>query len=99
MPTTKHLNIPHDLSSMNIKVGDSLEISVSANCNWCYSDPTPCFPNGLLPNGSYTASTPSSTYGPATAGGTVFINAVTSGPCNPQGLAATPHTIIVTTSK
>jgi hypothetical protein len=101
MPMTKTLTIPHDLSSLNMKVGDSLQITVSADCTWCYSDPTPCFPGGLLPAGSYTATTPHTTYGPylASAAGTVNVNAVTSGPCNPQGLTAVPHTIIVTSSK
>lgn len=47
-----------------IKVGDNLWIKVDNNCTWCYNDPIPCFPGGLLPPGTYTATHPPTRYGP-----------------------------------
>jgi len=96
---TKRLSIPNDLSSMSMTHNtDNLTITVTADCTWCYSDPNGCFPNGLLAAGSYTATTPPTTYGPytPTGTGTVNFNAVTSGTCNPDGgPAAAVHSITV----
>jgi hypothetical protein len=95
---TKHLSIPNDLSSVNMTLGaDDLEIKVTADCNWCYSDPNGVFANGFLAAGSYTATSPPTKYGPYTPSttGTVTVNAVTSGDCSTSGITATPHSITV----
>lgn len=94
----KQINIPHDLSSVNLTKGtDTLQIKVTANCSWCYSDPNNVFSAGFLAAGSYVATNPPTTYGPYTPqnDGTVNVNAVTSGTCSPTGTTATPHTIVV----
>jgi hypothetical protein len=96
---TKHLNIPNDLSSKQLTRGtDDIQITVTADCSWCYSDPNNVFANGFLAAGSYTATSPHTTYGPYTPAndGTVTVNAVTSGNCTTAGVTATPHTITVT---
>jgi hypothetical protein len=96
---TKRLTIPNGSSNISLNKGvDSLTIEVNGDCTWCYSDPTPCFPNGLLPAGSYTVTNPHTEYGPYTpdAAGTVNFNSVTSGTCDPNGgPVATMHTIVV----
>ena len=68
----KILTIPND-STLPIKVNDNLYIQVSSQCQWCYSDPTPCFSGGLLAAGQYNQTTGGFKYGPypATAAGTV----------------------------
>lgn len=84
-------------SGKDIKVciGCDLYIQVDHTCTWCYDDPTPCFPGGLLPPGTYTATHPPTRYGPYTAknNGTVTYDSVTSGPCNSKILTA--HSIVV----
>jgi hypothetical protein len=95
---TKILTIPNGASSITLNKGvDSVTIKVNGDCTWCYSDPTPCFQSGLLADGSYTVTNPQTEYGPYTPNksGTVNFNSVTSGTCNPLGMAATPHTIVV----
>ena len=82
---TKTLSIPNDLKSMQLAVGDALEIIVTEDCTWCYApSPTDCFnppPDGFLAAGYYAATTPPTTYGSYTAiaGGTIYINAVPIG--------------------
>jgi hypothetical protein len=96
---TKHLNIPNDLKSINMTDGtDDLEITVTADCTWCYSDPDGVFPDGLLAAGSYTATNPHTAYGPYTpdGAGTVTFDAVTTGTCDPDGgITGTVHSITV----
>lgn len=88
------LHIPGG-QDIRIKVGQCLCIQVDKTCTWCYDDPTPCFPDGLLPPGTYTATHPPTVYGPYCAenAGTVTYDAVTSGPCTPR--SDTPHSIVV----
>jgi hypothetical protein len=98
---TKHLHIPGSMSNQSLnKTQDNLDITVNNDCTWCFSDPDGVFgnPSTLLAPGTYTATNPHTTYGPYTpvATGTVYFNAVTSGPCNPTGITGTGHTIIVT---
>ena len=82
---TKILSIPNDLESMQLAVGDALEITVTEDCTWCYApSPTSCFdppPDGFLAAGYYAATTPPTTYGSYTAAtaGTIYINAVAIG--------------------
>jgi len=99
--STKHLHITGNMQNQTLKKGqDDLDITVNHDCTWCFSDPDGVFgnPSTLLAAGSYSATNPHTTYGPyiPVATGTVYFNAVTSGPCNPQGITATGHTIIVT---
>lgn len=93
----KILTIPHD-STLALKVNDNLYIQVSSQCQWCYSDPTPCFSGGLLAAGQYNQTTGGFKYGPypATAAGTVNFGSPTSPPCSTTGITATGHTITVT---
>lgn len=94
---TKILTIPHGSTNIRLNKGvDDVKIQVNGDCTWCYSDPTPCFPDGLLPPGSYTVANPPAggPYTP-TASGTVHFNSVTSGKCDPFGKIEAPHTIIV----
>lgn len=98
---TKHIHIPNNMSNHSLnKNQDNIDITVDADCTWCFSDPNGVFgnPSTLLAAGTYSKTTPPTTYGPYTPvnTGTVYFNAVTSGPCNPQGITATGHTIIVT---
>jgi hypothetical protein len=99
---TKHLNIPHDLSSVNLTKGtDDIDITVTATCNWCFSDPDYVFgnPSTLLAPGLYTVTTPHTKYGPYTPqnDGTVNFGAsIPPAACNPDGIQGTPHTITVT---
>jgi hypothetical protein len=98
MPDIKKIYLPSDMGSFRRKRNDeSVTIVVTADCTWCYSDPNNCFANGFLAGGSYTATHPNTEYGPYTPvnAGTVYYNAVTTGTCNPQGDAATGHTITV----
>ncbi len=93
----KTINLPHGLLGHSMKEDtDSVSFTVTADCTFCYSDPTPCFPT-FLPAGDYTATHPATTYGPytPTAAGTVDYNAVTTGTCTPTGPDATPCTITV----
>ena len=94
----KTINIPHGLLGETLKKNtDSVSFKVTADCTFCYSDPTPCFPT-FMTAGSYTATTPPTVYGPytPTADGTVNYNAVTSGTCSPTGeLTATACSITV----
>lgn len=96
MSDSKTLKIPNGMSNQSLKKADTLYIEVDADCNWCYSDPNGVF-SSFLPAGHYTATTPPTVYGPYTAvnSGTVNFNAVTSGDCNPMGVAASGHTIVV----
>jgi hypothetical protein len=99
--STKHLHIPNDCGNQSLnKHQENIDITVNQDCTWCFSDPDGVFgnPSTLLPAGSYTKTSPHTTYGPFTQvnTGTVYFNAVTSGPCNPQGITATGHTITVT---
>jgi hypothetical protein len=91
------IELPNGLKGHSMKEkNDTISFKVTQTCTFCYSDPTPCFPS-FLPAGTYTATTPPTTYGPYTADavGTVVYNAVTSGPCTTTGIVATPHSIIV----
>ena len=92
----KILTIPHD-SNLPLKLGDDLYIQVSTECQWCYSDPTPCFSGGLLAPGQYEKTTGNNKYGPypATATGTVRFGSPISPPCSTSGITGTGHTIIV----
>jgi hypothetical protein len=98
----KHLNIPNDLQSVNLTKGvDTLEITVTATCTWCYSDPDGVFPAppGFLAAGTYNVTTPHTTYGPYTPQNDGIINfgvSIPPVPCSTEGIAATPHTITVT---
>jgi hypothetical protein len=92
----KVLTIPND-STLAVNVNDNLYIQVSSQCQWCYSDPTPCFSGGLLAAGQYEKTTGGAKYGPylASAAGTVNFGSPTSPPCSTTGVTATGHTIIV----
>jgi hypothetical protein len=97
MSEPKTLKIPHGMNNESLKKSDTLYIEVTDDCNWCYSmNPSGVF-STFLPAGTYTATTPHTTYGPYTAAidGTVNYNAVTSGDCNPEGFTETGHTIVV----
>jgi hypothetical protein len=95
----KSLNIPNDLSSLTLKKNvDSVSITVTADCTWCYSDPDNCFPNGLLAPGYYAATNPHTTYGPYTPTniGTVSDNAVRgNATCSTNDAKETVHSIQV----
>jgi hypothetical protein len=94
----KRLNIPGDTNINLTKGVDTLEIVVTKNCSWCYSDPSTVFSNGLLAAGTYTATDPHTCYGPyvPSSTGTVNFDAPTSGTCNPNGgPTETIHTIVV----
>lgn len=99
---TKHLNIPNDLKSVNLNKGtDNLDITVTATCNWCFSDPDYVFgnPSTLLPPGLYNVTTPHTTYGPYTPqnDGTVTFNAtIPPTPCTTSSPRGVPQTITVT---
>lgn len=99
---TKHLNIPNDLKSVNLNKGtDDLDITVTATCNWCFSDPDYVFgnPSTLLPPGLYNVTTPHTTYGPYTPqnDGTVTFNAtIPPTPCTTSSPRGVPQTITVT---
>jgi len=99
---TKHLNIPNDLSSINMTKGiDQLEITVTATCNWCYSDPQHVFgnPSTLLAPGLYNVTTPHTTYGPYSPvnDGTVTFNAtIPPVACTTVTSKEVPQTITVT---
>ena len=101
MPS-KQLNIPNDLSSITLNKGtDTIQITVTADCYWCYCDPNGVFevpPNGFLAPGFYAATTPHTSYGPYTPvnDGSVTINAPTSQPCTLNNLKGVPQTITVT---
>jgi hypothetical protein len=94
----KTIELPHGLLGESMKKNaDSISFKVTATCTFCYSDPTPCFPS-FLPAGTYTATTPPTTYGPYTPDqtGTVIYNAsIPPLPCTTSGTVATPHTITV----
>ena len=98
----KHLNIPNDLSSVNLNKGtDTLEITVTATCTWCYSDPNGVFPAppGFLAAGTYNVTTPHTKYGPYTPqndGVIEFGVSIPPTPCSTTGITATGHTITVT---
>lgn len=97
MATNTTLHIPNDLVDVHLAVNDTLSIEVMQTCTWCYSDPDGVF-SSMLAAGTYTATTPPTTYGPYTAvkTGTVAYNAVTSGDCVPgAGITATMHSITV----
>lgn len=96
MSDSKTLKIPNGMNNESLKKADTLYIEVDADCTWCYSDPNNVFPT-FLPAGSYSVTTPHTTYGPYTAenDGTVYFNAVTSGDCSPTGVTASGHTIVV----
>lgn len=96
----KPLNIPNDMSSLTLKKNvDSVTITVTADCTWCYSDPSGCFPNGLLAPGYYPATNPHTSYGPYTPNntGVVGIGSVAgNNPCvSSGGPAATVKSITV----
>ncbi|HEU5458695.1 MAG TPA: hypothetical protein VFU68_08755 [Terracidiphilus sp.] len=85
------------MSNESLNKSDTLYIEVTQDCNWCYTmNPAGVF-SSFLPAGSYTATTPPTTYGPYTAAvaGTVNYNAVTSGDCSTAGITATVHSITV----
>jgi hypothetical protein len=93
----KTINLPNGLLGESLKKGvDSISFKVTQTCTFCYSDPTPCFPT-FLAAGTYTATTPPTTYGPYTpnADGTVVYNAVTSGTCTTDQIDGTPCSITV----
>lgn len=95
-----NLNLPSDTNLNNVSVNDTVTIKCTDNngCTWCYSDGNnpQVFSGGFLANGSYdkgdlgvyTAVNP----------GTVFFNSISgkNQPCNPLGVTAAGHTIIVT---
>jgi hypothetical protein len=99
---TKHLNIPNDLSSIEMTKGtDDLEIQVTATCNWCFSDPDYVFgnPSTLLSPGLYTVTNPHTKYGPYTPvnDGTVTVNAtIPPIACTTNDPKGVPQTIKVT---
>lgn len=98
----KHLNIPNDLQSMTMTKGtDTLLITVTADCYWCYCDPNGVFQvptSGFLASGFYAATNPHTNYGPYTPvnDGSVTFNAPTSQPCTLTSLKGVPQTITVT---
>jgi hypothetical protein len=98
----KHLNIPNDLKSVNMTKGtDTLLITVTADCYWCYDDPDHVFgnpPSGFLAAGYYQATNPHTSYGAYSPinDGTVQINATTTSPCTVDNLKGVPQTIVVT---
>lgn len=92
----KHLNIPHDLN-LKMNADDTLCIHVTETCTWCYTDADDCFPNGLLPAGTYSPSEngPYADQNP----GVVSFNAVPGAdqPCTPDNgkIRGPGHTIQV----
>jgi hypothetical protein len=93
----KTIELPYSLLGHSMKENtDSISFLVTATCTFCYSDPTPCFPS-FLPAGTYTVTTPPTTYGPYTPNktGAVLYNAVTSGDCTLTGIKETACTITV----
>jgi hypothetical protein len=64
--SNKIIEIPHSLLGHTMKENtDSISFTVTADCTFCYSDPTPCFPSFMAAK-TYTATTPPTTYGPYT---------------------------------
>jgi len=97
---SKQLNIPNDMSSLTVKKNvESVTITVTADCTWCYDDPNSCFANGFLAPGYYQATAPHTSYGPYTPTntGTVGIGSVAgNNPCTSSGgIAATVKSITV----
>jgi len=92
------INLPHGLANHRMKKNvDSISFKVTDDCNFCYSDPTPCFPS-FMPAGSYTATNPPTTYGPytPTQTGTVHYNAtIPPTPCTVTGKKETASSITV----
>jgi hypothetical protein len=102
-PHTEHfLGIPASLSNIKMAANmHDLYIVITADCNWCYSDPDGCFsPKQFLKQGTKRKG---HVYGPYTPikKGKVFINAVPWSPgkeipCNPfKPKPAGGHTITV----
>lgn|SRR6185437_5264498 len=96
----KPLNIPNAMSSLTLKKNvDSVTITVTADCTWCYEDPNGCFANGFLAPGYYQATNPHTSYGPYTPTntGSVGIGSVPgNNPCTSSGeIAATVKSITV----
>jgi hypothetical protein len=98
----KRLNIPDDLSSVNLTKGvDTLEIVVTKTCTWCYTDPDSVFPAppGFLAAGTYNVTDPHTKYGPYTPQNDGVVNfgaSIPPIPCSTEGIQGTPHTITVT---
>lgn len=82
------LPIPSE-KDFEVKVGQTVCIQVDRTCTWSYNDPTPCFPDGLLKPGTYTATHPPTRYGPylAVNAGKVTFKA--------DGKTLTAHSIVV----
>jgi hypothetical protein len=96
--SNKTINLPNGVEGHRMKKNvDSISFKVTADCNFCYSDPTPCFPS-FMPAGNYTATNPPTTYGPYTPNqaGTVVYNAsVPPTPCSLTGIKGTACSITV----
>jgi hypothetical protein len=62
----KIIEIPYSLLGHTMKENiDSISFKVTADCTFCYSDPTPCFPTFMAAK-TYTVTSPPTTYGPYT---------------------------------
>jgi hypothetical protein len=93
------LNLPDDPNLNNVSVNDTVTIKCTDKdgCTWCYSDGNnpQVFSGGFLADGSYDQGD----LGTFTAvnPGTVNFNGIKgkNKPCNPDGITAAVHTIIV----
>jgi hypothetical protein len=96
------LNLPDDPNLNNVSPNDTVTIKCTDQngCTWCYSDTNDpqVFADGFLANGSYNPGE----LGTFTAvnPGTVNFNGIKGKdkPCDPLGITATGHTIIVSTT-
>ena len=96
--SNKTIKLPDGVEGHRMKKNvDTISFTVTKDCTFCYSDPTPCFPT-FMAAGSYTATTPPTTYGPytPTAAGTVVYNASKPPtPCTLTGIKGTASSITV----
>jgi hypothetical protein len=101
------LRIPYGLEDKAMDhLTDGIFITVTVDCNWCFSDPGGCFPvypalNSLPPSGPYTGGQIFGPCIPTTAGTVYFNSSLGSDPCqtsiedDPEFVTSPPHTIIV----
>jgi hypothetical protein len=62
----KIIEIPYSLLGHTMKENiDSISFKVTADCTFCYSDPTPCFSTFMAAK-TYTVTSPPTTHGPYT---------------------------------
>jgi hypothetical protein len=76
------IELPNDMKSHRMKKDvDSISFKITARCKFCFSDPTPCFPDFLAADTYDARSKPYGPYTPNQAGTVLYSTSIPPADC------------------